>query len=201
MFAYFKGILSEISDDGVIIEVNGIGYNILMPSNKIYELSDIGNEVKLYTYTCVREDAFSLYGFITNDELKLFKLLITVSGIGPKGAMSILSVMNPSDVVSAILTGDSKFISSAPGVGKKTAERVILELQDKIQKMDIGYSAEMFNGKRSSNNEISDDAKDAIDALTALGYSNVEAKEAVLKAVSSNDANSEDILKNALKYL
>ena len=127
MYAYFIGEVKEIEDDSIVIETNGIGYHIFMPASSIQEHDLYEKEVKIYTYTCVREDAFILYGFLTKAELSLFKLLITVSGIGPKGALSILSVMDVETIQMSILSQDAKLLSKAPGIGVKTAGRIILE--------------------------------------------------------------------------
>ncbi|HBA70400.1 MAG TPA: Holliday junction branch migration protein RuvA, partial [Lachnospiraceae bacterium] len=132
MIAYMKGKIADISEDNLVLEVNGIGYNIRISSGTAGLLPGIGEEVKIYTYTYVREDAFLLYGFLTRDDLEIFRRLITVNGIGPKGGLAILSVMTADDLRFAILSGDSKAIAKAPGIGKKTAERVILDLRDKV---------------------------------------------------------------------
>ena len=197
MYAYFNGELADINDNGIIIDVNGVGYNIMMPAGKVYELGDIGDIIKIYTYTCVREDAINLYGFVNNEELKLFKLLITVSGIGPKGAMAIISVMDTCDIVSAIVSGDSNAIAKAPGVGKKTAERVIIDLKDKVSQLDLGYSEDLFNGKYmqklNNSNALSIECQDAVAALQALGYSENDSKTAVIKASTEAKNETNDI--------
>ena len=147
MIAFIKGKVTDITEEAVILENNGIGYRIFTSSMVQAQLS-VGSEVKLYTYLNVREDAMQLYGFLTRDDLKIFKLLITVSGIGPKAGLSILSVMSGNDLRYAVMSGDSKAISKAPGVGAKTAQKVILELKDKLKLEDILDASE--------NAEISD---------------------------------------------
>ena len=132
MYAYIKGEIVDIAEDNVVLECNNIGYNIKVPFSVIQSLPGIGEDVKIYTYTCVREDAFILYGFLTKDDLWIFKKLITVNGIGPKGALGILSAMSADDLRFAIIAGDSKAIAKAPGIGAKSAERIILDLKDKI---------------------------------------------------------------------
>ena len=136
MYAYLKGTLEEIAEDAVVVEVGNIGYNVRVSATTTQGLPGIGSEVKIYTYTLVREDAFTLYGFLTKDDLEIFKKLITVNGIGPKGGLAILSVMNADALRFAIMAGDAKSIAKAPGVGNKTAERVILDLRDKISLED-----------------------------------------------------------------
>ena len=133
VIAYVNGILENLEDGNAVIDVNGIGYNVNISGSTMDRMPGIGEMVKLYTYTNVKEDAFTLFGFLSRDELNLFKLLITVNGIGPKGGLAILSVMTPDDLRFAILAGDSKSLSKAPGIGKKTAERITLELRDKLK--------------------------------------------------------------------
>ena len=143
MIAFVRGEIENISEDHAVIDVGGIGYNVRISPGTAGRLPGIGKEVKLYTYTCVREDAFWLYGFLSRDELELFKLLITVNGIGPKGGLAILSVLSADDLRFAIISGDAKAIARAPGIGAKTAGRVILDLKDKISIEDTSVQKEM----------------------------------------------------------
>ncbi len=201
MIGYVKGILEEIEEDCVIVDVNGLGIRILTGGALASQMLVPGSEVKIYTYTYVKEDAFQLYGFISKDELSLFKKLITVSGIGPKGAASILSAFSAEDLRYAIYAGDIKTISKAPGIGKKTAERLVLELKDKVE---LDYQADTLLGQLADETVGStepNNRKDAIDALTALGYSSMDAAKAVKQADPNEDMDAEDILKAALKYL
>lgn len=202
MFAYLKGELQEITEDNIVIDVNDIGYNVKVSSSTVQQLPGIGSKIKIFTYTLVREDTFSLYGFLTRDELDIFKKLITVNGIGPKGGLAILSVLSADALKFAIMTGDAKAIAKAPGVGAKTAERVILDLKDKISLEDT------LTSYVSGNNVVSDDSlvdnvmkKEAIEALIALGYSSTDATSAVKKVELSADSSVESILKAALKYI
>ena len=201
MYAYLKGTIEEITEDNLILEVNQIGYNIKISARTANLLDGIGSFVKIYTYTLVREDAFNLYGFLTRDDLEIFKKLITVNGIGPKGGLAILSVMSADELRFAILSGDAKAISKAPGVGAKTAERVILDLKDKVSlqdvispKADVSISSLAEDGASGEKNE-------AIEALVALGYSASDALRAVKQVKIAADASVEDILKASLKYL
>ena len=201
MIGYVKGILEEIEEDCVIVDVNGLGIRILAGGALASQMMALGSEVKIYTYTYVKEDAFQLYGFISKDELSLFKKLITVSGIGPKGAASILSAFSAEDLRYAIYAGDIKTISKAPGIGKKTAERLVLELKDKVE---LDYQADTLLGQLADESVGSvepNNRRDAIEALTALGYSNMDAAKAVKQADPNADMDVEDILKAALKYL
>ncbi|EOS32230.1 MAG: Holliday junction branch migration protein RuvA [Lachnospiraceae bacterium] len=210
MIAYMKGEIIDIAEDNLILEVNNIGYNIRISAGTAGLLPGIGEEVKIYTYTYVKEDAFWLYGFLTRDDLGIFRRLITVNGIGPKGGLAILSTMTADDLRFAILSGDAKAIAKAPGIGVKTAERVILDLRDKVslEESFIGQSM----GKRTagaSGPGMGTARNEAVEALTALGYSPSEAMRAVKKAGAdvgaSADAlegmDTEDILKLALKYI
>ena len=205
MYAYIKGTLEEITEDSVIVETGGIGYNIKVSGTTVDLLPGIGSEVKIYTYTLVREDAFSLYGFLTRDDLEIFKKLITVSGIGPKGGLAILSVMSADALRFAVMAGDAKAIAKAPGIGAKTAERVILDLRDKISLEDtlrgIGSPADAAGQAAGAGNSDNLMKREAIEALVALGYSASDATAAVKKVEVGEDATSESILKLALKHM
>lgn len=206
MIGYLRGEIAHISPELLILDVGGVGYNVRINQQFASKLPGIGNEIKVYTYTYVKEDAFLLYGFQSSDELTLFKQLIGVNGIGPKGALAILSVMSVNDLRFAIYTGDAKAIAKAPGIGGKTAERVILDLKDKISIEDtlnyLGDGTEEVEGDTiSASNSMAKDAIDAIDALVALGYGRTDAVSAVNKVAKDEVSNTEDILKKALKYL
>lgn len=205
MYAYIKGTLEEITEDSVIVETGGIGYNIKVSGTTVDLLPGIGSEVKIYTYTLVREDAFSLYGFLTRDDLEIFKKLITVSGIGPKGGLAILSVMSADALRFAVMAADAKAIARAPGIGAKTAERVILDLRDKISLEDtlhgIGSPADAAGQAAGTGNSDNLMKREAIEALVALGYSASDATAAVKKVEVGENATSESILKLALKHM
>lgn len=199
MIGFVNGEIEFIGDDQVLIDCGFMGYNIFVPGNVI-DSCRIGDEIKLYTYMNVREDAINLFGFLTSDELNVFKKLITVNGIGPKGALAILTIMSPNDLRYAILSEDSKLISRAPGIGVKTAQKVILELKDKLDIETIGdYSADGLS--RSTVSISSDIVEEAIEALTALGYSNSESTKAVKASDLSGCTSAEDIIKQALKNI
>lgn len=198
MISYIKGELTEIFDDAIVVENNGIGFNIRVPASVISEFSVVGEQVKVYTYLQIREDAHSLYGFLTRDDLDIFKMLINVNGIGPKGALAILSTITPDDLRFAVLSDDVKLISSAPGIGAKTAQKLIIELKDKIELADAFEQAlshqETEAADMSARNE-------AAEALVALGYGNAEALRAVRGIENAEQKDSETILKEALKKL
>ncbi|MCR5100399.1 MAG: Holliday junction branch migration protein RuvA [Butyrivibrio sp.] len=202
MFAYLNGILESVDIDNAIVDVNGFGMNVKISAYTADRMPGIGEAIKIYTYTSVREDAFELYGFLSRDELGIFKQLITVSGIGPKGALSILSVMQPDDLRFAILSSDAKTLAKAPGIGKKTAERIVLELRDKIPNEAIVSGNAV--GSMSLNDADSNVSRDdAVQALVALGYNGTEAMKAVRNVVKASgaDLETEEILKLALKEL
>lgn len=203
MYAYIKGTLEEITEDAVVVEAGGVGYHIMVSTATAELLPGIGSEVKIYTYTLVREDAFSLYGFLTRDDLEIFKKLITVSGIGPKGGLAILSVMSADSLRFAVMSGDAKAIAKAPGVGVKTAERVILDLRDKISVEDTLRNVGMAGDTAKDEAGLADNRmrREAVEALVALGYSASEAGAAVRKVDAGENATPESILKLALKYM
>lgn len=203
MYAYIKGTLEEITEDAVVVEAGGVGYHIMVSTATAELLPGIGSEVKIYTYTLVREDAFSLYGFLTRDDLEIFKKLITVSGIGPKGGLAILSVMSADSLRFAVMSGDAKAIAKAPGVGVKTAERVILDLRDKISVEDTLRNVGMAGDTAREEAGLADNRmrREAVEALVALGYSASEAGAAVRKVDAGENATPESILKLALKYM
>lgn len=196
MYAYFKGIIADVEEDALIIDVNNIGYRIYCPDDMLKSHVK-GETLTVYTYTCVREDAFILYGFGQKEDLKLFKLLITVSGIGPKMALGILSVMDSSSVIGAIISGNSKLLSSAPGIGAKTAGRIILELKDKVN------PADMINSL--SNTEKDDEVialrNEAFEALVGLGISSLEASKAINRVEINKDSKIENIIKQLLSII
>ena len=200
MYAYISGILTDISPDSVVVENHGIGYRLHIPGRSIQELPPAGERVKIYTYLYVREDAFMLYGFLSQDEAGLFAQLIAVSGIGPKGAIGILSVMSPDEVRFALMREDDKAFAKAPGIGKKTAQRLIIELKDKVQIEDTAIGQEMSQALTDDTRPASA-REEAVLALTALGYSAYEASKAVESAAVGDDADTETVLKEALRQM
>ena len=201
MIAFVKGRIDDISEENVVLDVGGIGYNIKISTGTAASLPGIGEEIKLYTYTCVREDMFSLFGFLTRDELEIFKKLITVNGIGPKGGLAILSAMSADDLRFAIISGDAASISKAPGIGKKTAERVILDLKDKISIEDTLVQKEIHQYSDSNGRGDQHAKNEAVEALTALGYSATDALHAVKAVQIADDMDVETVLKLALKNM
>lgn len=201
MYAYIKGELAEKNIDHIVVEAGGIGYLIYVPAQSIDYLPDEGDQIKVYTYLYIREDAMVLYGFLTKDDLEIFKMLITVSGIGPKGGLGILSTLSADDLRFAILSGDSKTISNAPGIGAKTAQRVIIDLKDKMS-LEEAFEKKLDNNADGVQKTLNSSIKnDAVMALSALGYSSAESLKAVSKVDITDDMDVEDVLKLALKNM
>lgn len=201
MYSYIRGTLADVEENLVVIEAGGVGYNIYTTGQTLDYLPSIGEELKLYTYLQVREDAMQLYGFLTKDDLKVFKLLLGVSGIGPKGALAILSVMSTDDLRFAVLGEDTKMIAKAPGIGAKTAQRLILELKDKLS-LEEAFEQKLTNqSEKKLPNQTNGIKNDAIQALVALGYSSTEALKTVNAVEITEDSDVEDILKAALKNM
>jgi len=197
MYAYLIGHVTDYNVEGIVVEANQIGWNVkVSEETKNYLLTQKG-EVKIYTYTYVKEDCLSLFGFISKEELELFKKMISVSGIGPKGALAILSALPFEDLVFAIISGDAKSISKAQGIGAKTAQRLILELKDKLSAESVSaIAAEAGDVSFTEQSAI----KEAIEACVALGYSYQEAAQA-LKDIKDDSLSTEEYVKLALKRL
>ena len=202
MLSYIIGEVAEISADTVVVENNGIGFNIKTSAMTIDSLPPVGDMVRIYTYLHVREDAMQIFGFLSKDELEVFKLLLNVNGIGPKGALVILSAISTDDLRFAVLSDDVNLIKSCPGVGAKTAQKLIIELKDKLRLEDAFEMAVNNNNKK---NTVQDNTvivmNEAVEALVSLGYSSKDAIAAVKKVENIQNKNSEQILKEALKGL
>ncbi len=197
MFHYIKGQLTMKFDGGVVVEAGGIGYEIRVPENSSIYMTKEGEVVMVYTTMMVREDDVSIYGFGTRDSLGMFKKLITVNGVGAKVGISILSAMSVDEVKRAIMFEDAAYLSRANGVGKKTAERIILELKDKIGKMPIIPQGSNLGGE---DVVVGDQRTEALNALVALGYSKGEAIYA-LSQVEDNTLTTEGYIKKALNQM
>ena len=204
MISYIRGELCDIEEQKAIVDVNGVGYGIYMPQQALSLLPPMGQQVKIHTYLNIREDAMQLFGFLTKEDLNVFRLLIGVNGIGPKAGLNILSCLSPDELRFAVLSGDAMAISATPGIGKKTAEKLILELKDKLNIEDMlehaahgGDSEDLASGTDTASNTMQ---AEAVQALTALGYGSAESLRAVKKS-SPECSSVEDILKEALKFL
>lgn len=201
MISYVRGELTAVEKDKVIVDVGGVGYGVFMPEASMGMLPQMGEEIKLHTYLNVREDAMQLFGFLTRDDLEVFRLLIGVSGIGPKGGLNILNQMTPNDLRFAVLAGDVKAISKAQGIGKKTAEKLILELKDKLELTEAGGNepeGKALLQKSAGTGEIQGEA---VEALVALGYGSTEAFQAVRSVEIDGDSTVEEVLKKALRQM
>ena len=202
MIAYVKGIVDDIAEDNAVIDVGGMGYNVKISADTAAKLPGIGEKVKLYTYTNVREDAIQLYGFLSKNDLEIFNRCITVSGIGPKGALAILSVLDADSLRFAIMSGDVKAITKAPGIGARTAERLILELKDKIKIDDTIIGKEIESARAANVGTVDSPQKqEAVEALVSLGYGNAEAVKAVNSIEGIETMDSGTVLKAALKKM
>ena len=213
MIAYIKGELAATDVDTVVVEAGGLGYEIYVPASVYEGLPAVGAQVRLHTYLHVREGGLQLFGFLDRDSLDVFKLLITVSGIGPKGALGVLSVISPNELRFAILADDAKTISRAPGIGAKTARKLILELKDKLHPEDV-FGRQLGSTESSAAagaNIASEEAgaadamnrirREAVAALEALGYSATESLQAVRRVELQEDMDTEELLKRALKEM
>lgn len=200
MIAYVNGIIDDITEDNTVVDVGGVGINVKISSDTAARLPGVGESVKLYTYTSVKEDSFQLFGFLSRNDLDIFKKCITVNGIGPKGALSILSALDADSLRFAILSGDAKAISRAPGIGARTAERLILELKDKISVDDTMIGREI---SRTAALPPADSVqkREAVEALVALGYGQAESLKAVNAIEGIESLDSGAVLKAALKKL
>lgn len=202
MIAYIKGTVEEILEDRVILETGNMGYNIFMPMGAVEHLLHKGQEIKIHTYLNVKEEALQLFGFLTRDDLNTFKLLLGVNGIGPKAALGVLSGLSADELRFAVLADDVKTISRAPGIGKKTAQKLILELKDKFNIQEVlEMKAEHVQMPGTGEADLTDMKKEAVEALTALGYSGADALRAVKKVELTPDMSVEILLKLALKNM
>lgn len=202
MIAYIKGTVEEILEDRVILETGNMGYNIFMPMGAVEHLLHKGQEIKIHTYLNVKEEALQLFGFLTRDDLNTFKLLLGVNGIGPKAALGVLSGLSADELRFAVLADDVKTISRAPGIGKKTAQKLILELKDKFNIQEaLEMKADHVQMPGTGEADLTDMKKEAVEALTALGYSGADALRAVKKVELKPNMSVEILLKLALKNM
>ena len=196
MIGFVEGIIEYIDVDKIVVNNNGVGYNVFMPASQIDTLN-VDETVRVFTYLNVREDAMQLFGFLTRDDLEVFKLLITVNGIGPKGGLAVLSTITTDDLRVAVISEDAKAISKAPGIGAKTAQKVIIELKDKLNLEDV------LEPKLDANFQVNDNNSmpEAVMALVALGYSQADAYRAVKSIDNIEELDVENVIKMALKKI
>ncbi len=200
MISYVRGELAEILEDAVVVEAGGIGYRIMVPASLFGELPPVGNEVKIYTHFQVKDDGFSLYGFFSREDVRFFRMLIGVGGIGPKGALGILGVLTPDELRFAVLAEDEQALMRAPGVRRKNEQRCIMELKDKLSLEEAVERKRAGGGNAGTagQQEARDARDEAVQALAALGYSPSEA----MRAVKSAEGTSvEELIRSALKQM
>ena len=203
MISFIKGYVAETTENSVILETDSIGYEIFMTGTAIEETSRMQDKIKIYTYFHVREDTMQLYGFLSRDDLEMFRLLLNVNGIGPKAAMGVLAAITADELRFAVLSDDVKTISRAPGIGKKTAQKLILELKDKL-KLEDAFEKKLNHQEENlslADTSLRDSRQEAVEALTALGYSSTNALRAVRQVSEETGDDVEAILKAALKQL
>lgn len=206
MIRFIKGRLAQVSEGEIVLDHNGMGYAINVPASMIEQLPGMGSEVTVYTYLNVREDAMQLFGFASQDDLAVFKLLITVNGIGPKAGLAILGFMSTYDIRYAVMADDAKAISKVPGIGPKTASKLILELKDKLSLEDMFSDMDMSEDgdviiSNDNREEKAGVVQDAIEALVVLGYPKTEAAKAVRAVQMTADMEVDALLKLSLKNL
>lgn len=199
MISFIRGTVADLTENSAIIESNCIGFEINMTGNALAQLH-IGQEVKLHTYFQVREDAMVLYGFFSKDDLQVFKLLLGVNGVGPKAALGVLAGITADELRFAVLSDDVKTLSKAPGIGKKTAQKLILELKDKMS-LEDAFEKKLAHGQDLPEITGTDETSEAVMALTALGYASTDALRAVRAVDGHETMDVEALLKAALKNL
>lgn len=198
MFAYIKGILEIKESNYIVIDINGLGYKIFMSQNNIDNIGNIGDSIKVYTYVRVREDDISIYGFITQEQLKMFELLISVSGVGAKSALVMISCIEPSEFAIAVISGNVKVLTKVPGIGNKSAQRIILELKDKLKEEQL--ENETSNNLKQKEKDNSENINEAISGLMVLGYSKRDIEKA-FEHLDVDNLSIEDLIKKGLILL
>lgn len=199
MYEYIRGQFQGISKDYVVIELNNIGYKIFTSGNTMSNMPKVSEEVLLYLEQIVREDFIGLYGFTTREELEMFKLLLSINGVGAKAALSLLSISTVNNLKYAIMMGDEKHITRAPGIGKKTAQRIILELKDKLKLDELVKEEDSLMDGIIEENDYSFNINETLGALVALGYTEKEAQKALEKV--DKTLTLESMIKESLKLL
>ena len=197
MFAYIKGSLEMKSSGYIVIDINGLGYKIFMSQNNIDSIGELHNIIRVFTYVKVREDDISIFGFKTQEELKMFELLISVSGVGAKSALVMLSCIEPSDFAIAVISNDVKVITNVPGIGNKSAQRIILELKDKLKEEQLEEKLKDSSKRLKDNSE---NINEAISGLMVLGYSKKDIEKA-FEHLDIDNLSIEDLIKKGLILL
>lgn len=197
MFAYIKGSLEMKSSGYIVIDINGLGYKIFMSQNNIDSIGELHDIIKVFTYVKVREDDISIFGFKTQEELKMFELLISVSGVGAKSALVMLSCIEPSDFAIAVISNDVKVLTKVPGIGNKSAQRIILELKDKLKEEQLEEKLKDSSKRLKDNSE---NINEAISGLMVLGYSKKDIEKA-FEHLDIDNLSIEDLIKKGLILL
>ncbi|MCC8140130.1 MAG: Holliday junction branch migration protein RuvA [Lachnospiraceae bacterium] len=202
MIGFLRGRVEEIYEGGLVLDVNGVGYELLVPEQLLSEIGGTGRELKLYTYMQLREDAVVLFGFLTRDDLAMFKMLIGVSGVGPKAGLSIMSALGADELRFAVLADDAKKIAKTPGIGAKTAQKIILDLKDRLD-LEDALERKLGADTLTSEAAAAEDGmlQDAVEALVALGYGGTEALRAVRAVELTEDMDVERLLREALRHI
>lgn len=194
-----EGKLKEILENRIVVETSGVGYDIFFPASNFKNLPELEENIKVFTYMHVKEDEMSLYGFLTREDKEMFLKLLTVSGVGPKGALSIISTLGFSTLMKAISSDDSKLIASVQGIGSKTASKICIELGDKVRKMSFEGKVDIIKSNNEINSKVNAIKDEAVEALVKLGYKESKARELISTLNLSGDETASDILKLALK--
>lgn len=199
MINFVEGKLKEILENRIVVETSGIGYDIFFPASNFKNLPELEENIKVFTYMHVKEDEMSLYGFLTREDKEMFLKLLTVSGVGPKGALSIISTLGFSTLMKAISSDDSKLIASVQGIGSKTASKICIELGDKVRKMSFEGKVDIIKTNNEINSKVNAIKDEAVEALVKLGYKESKARELISTLNLNGDETASDILKLALK--
>lgn len=200
MLAYIKGQLEMKFKNYIVIDVGGLGYKVFMAENAIENIGDIGDTIKVYTYYKVREDDISIYGFKTQEELKTFELLLSVSGVGAKSALVMLSCIEPSEFAIAVISNNIKLLTQVPGIGSKSAQRIILELKDKLKAEQLEQDIEKSQISKAKSIQINENVQEAISGLMVLGFSKKDIEKA-FEHLDTSSLSIEDLIKKGLVLL
>ncbi len=200
MFAYIKGSLEMKCKNYIVIDVVGIGYKVFMSENAITTIGEIGEIIKVHTYYRVREDDISIFGFNTSEELRMFELLLGVSGVGAKSALTMLSCIEPSDFAIAVISNNIKLLTQVPGIGAKSAQRIILELKDKLKSEQSELDQEKIENAKLQSTKTAENVQEALSGLMVLGYSKKDIEKA-FEHLAVEDLSVEDLIKNGLILL
>lgn len=199
MISFISGKLKEVLQDSIVVETNGIGFGIFFPVSNFKNLPQIDETIKVFTYMNVKEDELSLYGFLTREDREMFLKLLTVNGVGPKGALNIISTLGFSTLMKAIASEDSKLISSVIGIGAKTASKICIELGDKVRKMSFEDKVDIIKKNNTENQKINAIKNEVVEAMVKLGFKENRAREILSSIEITGEESSSDLLKLALK--